>query len=208
MYICEAIGTMIGGIMFTYLLVHYLHPLEITLCVGLLSLASALLLLKPETITWRSREGWRPKLVVCLVLLFIGLGVHSLVTGSIDGLHGISARWQWMGHNLIYYQNSVYGNVSITQRGEQFNFYESGLPMFSEPNPDIAFNEEVTRFPMLYHPSPRKVLLIGAGIGGMLEQVLKHPVDEVHYAELDPLIIEAAREYSPESFLYPLDDPR
>ena len=207
-YICEAIGTMVGGIMFTYWLVHYLHPLEITLCVGLLSLASALVLLKPEGIAWRSREEWRAKLLVCLTVLTIGLGLHSLVAGSIDTLHDISARWQWTGHNLVYYQNSVYGNVGITQRGEQLNFYESGLPIFSVPNPDIAFNEEVIHFPMLHHPSPRKVLLIGGGIGGTLEEVLKHPVDEVHYAELDPLIIEAAREYSPQSFLRALEDSR
>jgi spermidine synthase len=108
----------------------------------------------------------------------------------------------------VYYENSVYGNISVTQRGEQFNFYESGLPMFSVPNPDISFNEEVIHFGMLYHPSPKKVLLIGSGIGGTLEQIFKHPVDEVHYAELDPLIIEAAMEYSPLSFLSPLNDPR
>ncbi|MBA7615254.1 Polyamine aminopropyltransferase [subsurface metagenome] len=165
-------------------------------------------MLKPEAIVWRLREEWRAKLLVCLIVLTIGAGLHSLVTGSIDALHDISARWQWMGHNLVYYQNSVYGNVSITQRGEQLNFYESGLPMFSVPNPDIAFNEEVIHFPILHHPSPRKVLLIGGGIGGTLEQALKHSVGEVHYAELDPLTIEAAREYSPQSFLRALDDPR
>jgi len=207
-YISEALGTMIGGIMFTYWLVHYLRPLEIALSVSLASLVSALLLLKPEAIAWRSRWQWGAKLLVCLVLIIMGGGLHSLVTGSIGTLHDISARWQWMGHNLVYYQNSVYGNVSITQRGAQLDFHESGLPMFSVPNPDIAFNEEVIHFPMLHHRSPRKVLLIGGGIGGTLEQVLKHPVDEVHYAELDPLIIEAAKEYVPQSFLRAFEDPR
>ena len=207
-YISEALGTMIGGIMFTYWLVHYLRPLEIALSVSLASLASALLLLKPEAIAWRSRWQWGAKLLVCLVLIIMGGGLHSLVTGSIGTLHDISTRWQWMGHNLVYYQNSVYGNVSITQRGAQLDFHESGLPMFSVPNPDIAFNEEVIHFPMLHHHSPRKVLLIGGGIGGTLEQVLKHPVDEVHYAELDPLIIEAAKEYAPQSFLRAFEDPR
>ena len=207
-YICEAIGTMVGGIMFTYLLVHYLHPLEIALGVGLLSLASALLLLRPEAVAWRSRWQWGTKLPVCLVIIIMVAGLHSLATGSINALHDISARWQWMGHNLVYYQNSAYGNVSITQRGEQLNFYESGLPMFSVPDPDIAFNEEVIHFPMLYHPSPKKVLLIGGGIGGTLEQVLKHQVSEVHYAELDPLIIEVAREYSPQPFLRALEAPQ
>ncbi|HEX78383.1 MAG TPA: hypothetical protein G4O03_08285 [Dehalococcoidia bacterium] len=207
-YIAEALGCMAGGIMFTYLLVHYLHPLEIALGVGLLNLASALLLLRPEAIAWRTRGEQAAKSLVCVVILALGLGAHSLAAGTIDTLHDLSARWQWKGHNLVYYQNSIYGNISITQRGEQFNFYESGLPLFSVPNPDIAFNEEVTHFPMLYHPSPAKVLLIGGGIGGTLEQVLKHPVSEVHYLELDPLLVHAAREYSPQPFLRALEDPR
>jgi len=192
-YIFEAVGTMVGGIMFTYWLVHYLYPLAIALGVSLLSLASAWLLLKPEAIAWRSGKDQGAKLLVGLFTLAMGLGVYFMVTGGMDALHHISARWQWQGHNLIYYQNSPYGNVSITRSGEQLNFYESGLPLFSVPNPDVAFNEEVVHFPMLHHPWPKKVLLIGGGIGGTLEQVLKHPVSEVHYAELDPLIITAAR---------------
>lgn len=207
-YIFEAIGTMVSGIVFTYLLVRFLHPLEIAILVSLLSLFSALLLLKPEGIAWRSGAGWRAKFMVCLVILAFGAGLLSLVTGGIDRLHEISARWQWMGHRLVYYQNSVYGNISVTQRAEQFTFYESGLPMFSVPNPDVAFNEEVIHFPMLYHPSPHKVLLIGGGIGGTLDELLKHPIEQVHYAELDPLIIEAAKQYSPGSFVSALDDPR
>jgi len=49
-YIFEAVGTMVGGITFTYWLVHYFYPLAIALGVSLLSLVSAWLLLKPEAI--------------------------------------------------------------------------------------------------------------------------------------------------------------
>jgi len=165
-------------------------------------------LLKPEAISWQLKKETITKVTVCLVVLALVLGLYAQVVGGSDTLHDVSTSWQWKGHNLVYYQNSVYGNVSITQRGEQLNFFESGLPVFSVPDPDIAFNEEVVHFPMLYQPSPGKVLLIGGGIAGTLEQVLKHPVDEVHYAELDPLIIEAARDYAPQSFLRALDDSR
>ncbi|MBT9143165.1 MAG: Polyamine aminopropyltransferase [Syntrophomonadaceae bacterium] len=59
---------------------------------------------------------------------------------------------------------------------------------------------------MLFHPSPQRVLLIGGGLGGVLDEILKHPtISEVHYVELDPLIIEVAREYLP---AIALDDPR
>ncbi|GFP40288.1 spermine/spermidine synthase domain-containing protein, partial [Candidatus Hakubella thermalkaliphila] len=80
-----------------------------------------------------------------------------------------------------------------------------GLLMFTAPDPDIAFIEEVTHFPLLYHPSPQRVLLIGGGVGGVLNEILKHPVTKVVYVELDPIIIQVAREHS---LTRALDDPR
>lgn len=204
-YICDAIGDVSGGVIFTYLLVHYLQPIEIAVYAGLLNLVAALLLLKPWDIAWRARENIIPRFLTCLVILVSVLGIHSLAFGNIDSLHEVSRGWQWRGYNVIHHQDSVYGNIVITQSDGQSNFYASGLPIFTAPDPDIAFIEEVAHFPMLYHPSPQKVLSIGGGVGGVLDQILSHPIDEVHYVELDPLIIEVAREYSPASAL---DDPR
>ena len=42
---------------------------------------------------------------------------------------------------------------------------------------------------MTQHPSPEKVLLVGGGFGGLIREVLKHPVKELDYVELDPQLI-------------------
>jgi len=59
----------------------------------------------------------------------------------------------------------------------------------------------------LQHPSPGKVLLVGGGLEGVLEEVLKHGVVEVTYVELDPLLIDLFQTYSPETQVL-LEDPR
>jgi spermidine synthase len=60
--------------------------------------------------------------------------------------------------------------------------------------PDIALVEEMVHYPLLFIPSPRRILIIGGGFGGVISEVLKHPVDEVDYTEIDPLIIHLIKE--------------
>jgi len=67
---------------------------------------------------------------------------------------------------------------------------------------------EVVHFPLLAHSLPRSVLLIGGGVGGDLREILRHPVEEVVYVELDPAVIRAAQEYLPPDEAAVLGDPR
>ncbi len=60
-----------------------------------------------------------------------------------------------------------------------------------------TFPKEVAHFPLLAHPDPREVLLIGGGVAGDVRETLKHPVSSVTYVELDPLLIEAAQAHLP-----------
>jgi spermidine synthase len=100
---------------------------------------------------------------------------------------------------VLYYENSPYGNVAVTFRGGQYDFYTNGIPRITLPTPDIASAEELAHFPLLYHPDPREVLMIGRGAGGLLNEIAKHPVQHIEYAELDPLIFTALETFSPAS---------
>jgi len=72
--------------------------------------------------------------------------------------------------------------------------------------PDELTSERNIHFPLLEHPNPKKILLIGGGSSGKLRQVLKHPVERVDYVELDPLVIDLVRKHLPKNEA--LDDPR
>lgn len=202
LYVLEAIGAVIGGLAFTYLLVHHLHVLEISIGLSLLNLFLALVLLKGGD---SSNLPWR--LLTAVIVMLLALDVYAVATGTLRVVDIASYQQQWGGLKLIHHENSIYGNIAITRSDGQRDFWVNSLPLFSAPDPDIAFIEEVVHIPMLQHPSPDSVLLIGEGLGGVLREILKHPVRRVVYVELDPLLIELAKKYSYETSVV-LDDPR
>ncbi|MCK5381331.1 MAG: hypothetical protein KAJ81_07655, partial [Candidatus Latescibacteria bacterium] len=122
-------------------------------------------------------------------------------------LESVSNRLLWKGYDLVHAQNTVYGNIAVTRRLDQVSFFGNGLLMFTFP--DYLYAEESVHFALLEHPDPRRVLLIGGGIGGGLEQALLHPsIQHVDYVELDPKVIELGRHYLPPGQAALLDDPR
>ena len=71
-----------------------------------------------------------------------------------------------------------------------------------------VYHEMLTHVPMIAHGAAKRVLIIGGGDGGLLEEVLKHPVDAVTMVELDPQVVDLCRQYLPSICRGAFDDPR
>ncbi|HHV63238.1 MAG TPA: polyamine aminopropyltransferase [Firmicutes bacterium] len=73
---------------------------------------------------------------------------------------------------------------------------------------EFVYHEMIAHVPMLAHPAPEKVLVIGGGDGGTVREILKHPgVREVTLVEIDRRVIEVSRDLLPETSCG-LGDPR
>ena len=188
-YVWESAGAVVGGTLFSFLLIRWLDPFQTTLLVAAVNLTVALQLLKPVTCSLK-------RSLICLFLLALAalpLGHH---------LHTATLRWQWS--DLAFAADSPYGRITIQARDGQRVFYENGMLAFETQG---TFPEEVAHFPLLMHPDPRSVLLVGGGVAGDLREILKHPVAGVTYVELDPLLIEAAQAHLPPEDAAVLNDP-
>ncbi|MSP90211.1 MAG: polyamine aminopropyltransferase [Myxococcales bacterium] len=73
---------------------------------------------------------------------------------------------------------------------------------------ESAYHEMLAHVPLLAHPHPRRVLIIGGGDGGTLREVLRHPeVERAVLCDIDGEVIRVARQYFPQCAAA-LDDPR
>ena len=73
----------------------------------------------------------------------------------------------------------------------QINFFNNGLLLFSSHDPLTA--EETVHFALAASCNPENVLLIGGGASEITQEILKHPVRNIDYIELDPLIVDFSK---------------
>ena len=204
-YLLETVGSMIGGLLLTFLLIQYFNSFRIAFLIALSNLLMSIFLLRVNPIS--SRTSFQKALMILsifLALLFV-FGLFSQISSSV---HQFSIRSQWKGLNVIHYENSIYGNITVTKRGEQYTFFADGVPSITSPVPDISFIEDFVHFPMLFHEKPESILILNGGAGGMIHEILKYPVTHVDYVELDPLLPKLVQKFPTPLTQSELSDPR
>ncbi|MCM8765485.1 MAG: fused MFS/spermidine synthase, partial [Candidatus Omnitrophica bacterium] len=199
-YVLEAIGAMSGGLLTGFILIRLFNSFQILGILGLLNVLVGFLLQlnSPQT---RFKSSFVTGLTIFLIL-----GMAGLIFRGWDNLHQYSLYKQWKDYKLLASENSIYGNIAIVEREGQDSFYYNGLHLYTLQ--DRLTSEEAVHFNLLEHPNPKKILLVGGGVGGLIEEITKHPIEKVDYLELDPLIIKMAKAYLHRAYSSSLDDPR
>ncbi|KAK7450502.1 hypothetical protein BaRGS_00039933 [Batillaria attramentaria] len=89
--------------------------------------------------------------------------------------------------NVLVFKSKTYGNVLVLD----------GVIQCTERD-EFSYQEMIAHLPLCCHPSPRRVLVIGGGDGGVAREVLKHKqVEKVDMCEIDEMVIEASKKYLP-----------
>jgi spermidine synthase len=215
-YVWDSTGAVAGGVLFSFFFIRWLNPFQSAFIVAGVDLAVALLLAQH-----RVREGKEPAKAPASQRLISRSGSAVAIAGlviltaaALPLGRAVETATQWLewpdaargtAQYLLFSGDSPYGRLAVQARGQQRIFYTDGALAFETQS---TFPEEIAHLPLLAHPAPKDVLLIGGGIAGDLREILKHPVNSITYVELDPLLIEAAREHLPAADAAVLDDPR
>ena len=139
-----------------------------------------------------------------------GTGTRALLAVCVGGLIGVMAlsgridlatrRVQWRPLRVAATCETRYGNILVTGRDGAYDFFESGS--FSHTIPDPMYAEESAHIPLLYHPAPRRVLVIGGAGSGIIGEIAKHPsVEQIDFVELDPEVINITGRFAPAGWL-------
>jgi spermidine synthase len=239
-YIVESMGSLFGGLLFSFFLVSRFHPFKI---ITLLN-AGMFVLLTFFIPLWRGTGGGiqadnehSPPLVgggrACpvpdtgggdelipnkyskRVLGFIAPGM-ALVTILIwfspipDSTEALSAKMRWKTLNphieLVASVDSKYQHIDIGRQAEPDNIYLNGQYAAAFPN-EYEY-AQIAHLVMTQHPSPTNVLLIGSGLGGLISEMLLHPVESLDYVELDQRLLQISGKYLSSSDRQALSDSR
>jgi spermidine synthase len=193
-YLLEAAGSGLGGILASLVLIRYCTSFEIALFVALLNLLAA------AWVGVRARSYRRVLLVLILIAAL-------LIPRAARLLEAKSLALLWHGFSLVESRNSVYGNLALVATSESRSLFENGLRVLTVPDPSAA--EESVHFALLEHTAPRSVLLIGGGINGSLAQALQYSsLDRLDYVELDPAILGVAERHFAQAWTRVRSDPR
>lgn len=184
-YFCEAAGTVIGGSLTSLALIKILMPFDIAFIMSLFVLMAALSVSRHIT----SRKA---VILKYIAVFFLALNIASWPLGIPGRIERLSERIMWQPFDLIKTENSIYGAIAAISEKDQLSFYTSGGFAFAFP--DTLGAEETVHYPLALHPNPRNILLIGGGLNGALDELYKCDPDTVDYVELDPALIEMAKD--------------
>jgi spermidine synthase len=182
-YFWETLGTLIGGIVLTYFFIPHFDTFQIVFFIAIANLLASLFIIKKNS-----------KLKY-IILLSIFLAVYLFAGSGLNKINRILINRQYKIGKVLDYQNSIYGNITVAKRQEQYTFFYNGIPIITSPYPNKQFVEDFGHLPLLFHRAPKDILVISAGAGGLINEIFKHPVSELDYVELDPLLIKMIKKF-------------
>ena len=202
-YIVESMGSLIGGLLFSFYLVSRFHPFKIiTILNGIIFCFLTIITLS----LYERKKRWYCYIPLGLLLVMIVLWFSSIT----DKVEESSAKRRWYTLNphieLITSSETKYQHIDIGKQADQYSIYLNG--QYGGAFPNEYEYAQIAHLMMTQHPLPKHVLLIGSGLGGLISEILLHPIETLDYVELDRNLLITADKYLMASDRQSLSDKR
>ena len=99
--------------------------------------------------------------------------------------------------HLEVYESPLFGRMLVLDGAVQTTERE-----------EFVYHEMLAHPALCTHPRPRRVLVIGGGDGGALEEALKHPLERATLVEIDEAVVRASRQHLAGVGGHAFEDPR
>ena len=104
----------------------------------------------------------------------------------------------------IRVEKQLFSKESDYQRIDVFDSREFGRILALDGNimlterDEFIYNEMIVHVPMSVHQNAKRVLVIGAGDGGVVKELTRYErIEHIDLVEMDPMVVEACRQYLP-----------
>ncbi len=199
LYIMDASGALLGGVLFTFVLIQWFGVWR---TIGLV----ALLLV---TVVWLLERGAGRMLQLSLGLLALG-GLLLLATPLADRVDRAMEKLRFAtlqpGLELIDAVETRYGHRALARLGDQYSLVVDGQISASFPLPRQTAQEAA----YLYSQTrgARRILMFGGLASGLATELLRYPVERIDLVEQDRRAFGMLKPWLPEETRRSLQDPR
>jgi spermidine synthase len=121
-------------------------------------------------------------------------------------LQGPDIRTTLTAGDLLYYREGAAGTVAVRRVGGTTSLAIDGKVDASNSG-DMLTQRMLAHVPLLLHPAPTRVAILGLGSGVTLGAALTHPIQRADVLEISPQVVEASRLFELENH-GAIDDPR
>jgi spermidine synthase len=129
-YMMDSLGDVAGGALLSFALIHLVTPLQAVFIANVPLLAIGWLLTGPD-------RRFRP---AALLALLAALGLLAA------GVRGEQRTLASSEAELVHYQESRHGRITVFKSGEQYTLFSNGSPALSTQSQSLA--EEAAHFPL------------------------------------------------------------
>ena len=122
--------------------------------------------------------------------------------------HTPSVKFSIKVDRQLYTAQSEFQRIDVFDSKEFGRFLTlDGYMMLTEKD-EFIYHEMMVHVPMAVHPNARRVLIIGAGDGGVVRELTRyHQIEHIDLVEIDELVVEVCKKYLPQTACR-LDDER
>ncbi len=110
-------------------------------------------------------------------------------------------------HEMLFYSDGLSSTVSVNREGQHIFLRVNGKTDAGTAG-DMQTQQMLGHLPLLVHPDPKDVLVIGLGSGVTAGMVARHPIERLDIAEIEPAVAVAADRFFAEVNGNVLRDPR
>jgi predicted membrane-bound spermidine synthase len=188
-YLCEALGAVIGGVIFTYLLIGFVPTFIIALVLSLGCIFVSLSLLSKK---------------ISLASILLIAAASAILFVNFRAEQAIN-RIEWKRYQFIKQKEARNATLSLLNLGSIKNIFIDGMLAASFPNPEGY--EPAAHWPLLATADPSQILIIGDESLGVLKEALKHSPKQIDYVVSDNSFVNLAASYLEKEDISVLKDP-
>lgn len=135
----------------------------------------------------------KKSVLACLLIPILVFGFYRLPEKVFHKMQTAEMRNRYAPGSLLYYSEDIAGTVSVYGKEDKRTLYIDNVDVAGLDLSFLSSHMPLAHIPMLLHPNPKNIFIIGFGGGGTTYSMSTYPeVAKIDVAELNSTVVQAS----------------